>query len=1224
MSSITDSSPATTTAKQPADAQARRRALNPMGSFAVAAPAGSGKTGLLTKRVLTLLAHCENPEEVLCITFTRKAAGEMQERITRAIAAAANSPEPCDEHERETWQLAKQVLQRDSDKGWQLLLTPNRLRVMTIDGLCRSLTQQLPLDSGLGAQPETLEQPQQAYRLAAQALLKYLEKDSPFQADISRLVQHLDNNLDAIEALLINLLGRREQWLELLLATGQQQARDYLEGVLEEVICEQLEDCAHQLSGCASDIALLADYAGSNLREQQIDSPLALLAGASSLPAASPEQLPQWLGIRELLLTQKGEWRKRLDKKCGFPPGGSQEEKATAKARKQQLQTLLVELQTQGVEPAQLQQLAELPYRRYREPQWQLLDSLTRLLPVLAAQLKLVFQQLGATDFSEISQAALTALGEDQQPSEMALKLDYRIQHILIDEFQDTASPQLRLLEKLIAGWQTGDGRSLFIVGDGMQSCYGFRDANVGIFLDARQHGVGLKHQRLPLQPLDLTVNFRSQQGIIDWVNRAFANAFPSRDDISRGAVSYSPSIAFKPPLAHSAVNCFACIDDEQDHTATGRDSEAAKVVELVQQTQAQRPDDKIAILVRTRPHLKDILAALDRAKLSWQATEIDPLASRMAIIDMMSLTRALLNPADRIAWLAILRAPWCGLDLHDLHVVANEDLGELSPRRDSRSYPVIWQQLQHFQQLQQLSETGRQLLGRLVPILQQGQLQRRRKPLRQWLEGIWLALGGPAAQSSPEEKTNTDSYLALLEKHDSGGQIADWQIFKEAVSRLFAAPRADANPKLQVMTIHKSKGLEFDTVIIPGLDKRPRLDDKQLILWLERINRSGDKHLLLSPLAAAGEEQDPLYQFLRREQGLKDQLEATRLLYVGCTRAIKQLHLLAQVKLAPAKKGKDENSAKQAPVNFKPPASQSLLSSIWPHFSQQAIIVEPSLAASIKPQQDANTALKQPNGSGPASSQHHILRLPAHWQRPSLGQDNLLQAYRGRDYIDPAGGDSGNDSIGKNNDNDDNRPQPLALHSRSARHVGTVLHRSLRRITLDGWQQWTAGRRAQQAPYWKIQLRQLGLPQQQLEAAIAKLDRAIDNIINDPVGQWVLDNRHADSSCELELCYQHFGQTRLAIVDRSFIGSNAPGETSYISKLVSNLPTTRWVIDYKSSEPQAGEALESFLARESADYQPQLARYAQRFRELGPEPIRTALYFPLLQRLQLLDCAGD
>src|SRR5690606_4733484 len=139
-------------------------------------------------------------------------------------------------------------------------------------------------------------------------------------------------------------------------------------------------------------------------------------------------------------------------------------------------------------------------------------------------------------DFSEVAIAASRALGEEDAPTDLALKLDYQIRHILVDEFQDTSLPQLELLEKLTSGWQPGDGRTLFIVGDAMQSCYGFRDANVGIFIRCREQGIG----SVALEPLNLTVNFRSGAGLVDWVNRHFEAILPPANDINRGAVCYS------------------------------------------------------------------------------------------------------------------------------------------------------------------------------------------------------------------------------------------------------------------------------------------------------------------------------------------------------------------------------------------------------------------------------------------------------------------------------------------------------------------------------------------------------------------------------------------------------------------------------------------------------------------------------------------------------------
>ena len=573
----------------PPDIDVRRAALNPQKSFAVAAPAGSGKTGLLTQRVLTLLAYCDEPEEILAITFTRKAAGEMQDRILQALWKAVEEPEPENPHGALTWQLAQKVLARDKERDWNLLLSPQRLRVQTIDSLCRSITKQLPLASGLGAQPDTLQNADEAYRLAAREFFSLLEQETPLRDDLALLLRQFDNNLSAIENLLVTLLAKREQWLDALLQTRQEYAREYLEHTLTQVVCEHLEQLQQTLLLHASDLCEIADCAARNLEEEAPQKhAIASLLGVTGLPDCTPDAVPQWLAIADLLLTNGGTYRARLTKNEGFPAGKPH---ALLKEKFSTLVGTLQELQPECM--TLLHGVRELPAHCYEDSQWQLLESLTRLLPLLVAQLTLVFKQLGATDYSAISQAAIQALGDEDAPSDIALQLDYRIRHILVDEFQDTASPQLQLLQKLTAGWQPDDGRTLFIVGDGMQSCYGFRNANVGLFLDARRQGIG----SVLLEPLDLQVNFRSQTEVVKWVNNTFSCAFPTRDDISRGAVKYSPSIAFNSALPDNAVNFYGCVfsktDDDNprendDDSSAGRQEailrEAQSVVHLVQQ----------------------------------------------------------------------------------------------------------------------------------------------------------------------------------------------------------------------------------------------------------------------------------------------------------------------------------------------------------------------------------------------------------------------------------------------------------------------------------------------------------------------------------------------------------------------------------------------------------------------------------------------------------------
>ena len=196
-----------------ADASTRELALTPNRSFAVSAPAGSGKTELLTQRVLKLLAIVDEPEEILCMTFTRKAAGEMQHRILQALIQANNeaednhSQDKTSSHQQLTHNLAQNVLIRDKERYWQLLDNPNRLRIQTIDSFCLNLAQQLAIESRFGDYSEPLDDPTPIYREAITTLLlPALEQQSPLGLAISTLLQHLDNDLNKLEQLLINLL----------------------------------------------------------------------------------------------------------------------------------------------------------------------------------------------------------------------------------------------------------------------------------------------------------------------------------------------------------------------------------------------------------------------------------------------------------------------------------------------------------------------------------------------------------------------------------------------------------------------------------------------------------------------------------------------------------------------------------------------------------------------------------------------------------------------------------------------------------------------------------------------------------------------------------------------------------------------------------------------------------------------------------------------------------
>lgn len=1164
---------------QPQDFLARQAALDATKSFAVSAPAGSGKTGLLTQRVLKLLSISQYPEEVLAITFTRKAAGEMQDRILKALWNAKENPEPENPHDKNTWQLAQAVLKRDNEKQWNLVECPQRLRVQTIDSLCSSISKQLPLANGFGSTPAPTDNADNAYKAAIARLFTLLDSNDPLRDDITRLLTHLDNNLAQLESLLMILLAKRDQWLSAIYRASTLNAREYLESILSEVTLEHLQKVNKALKDQASDLVAVMDWAGTNLAATDSTNPYAAYSGIVSLPKVDVKNLSEWQLLSGFLLTGGGTFRKTLNVKMGFPAAKDNKESTTYKNKFGSIVGYLQETQP-GIEEL-LASIHCLPTPYYPESQWALLESLTRLLPRLAAELHLVFADSGEADFTAISQSALLALGDDEAPTDAALQLDYRIQHILVDEFQDTSSTQLELLEKLTAGWQPNDGRTLFIVGDGMQSCYAFRSANVGIFLEARQAGIG----NLPLIPLDLTVNFRSQSGVVNWVNEKFSSAFPQENDIGRGAVVYTKSIAFKPELAGAPVKFFVspyANNKADDKTSTEESSESQSlyfaeenenqaIAELIQHLRSEHPNESVALLARSRSHLQSLFPALSRLGLKWQATDIDSLTSRMAIMDLHSLTRALLNPTDRIAWLSILRAPWCGLSLNDLHLIATCDLGESSPRLAENGFPILWQQLRNYTKMSGLSENARQSLQVIVPILQVALAEKQRKRLRTWIEGIWLMLGGPSSLLDKNDIHDIPKFFDLLDQFEQGGTIRDWNEFNQSLSRLYASPRQDADSGLQVMTMHKSKGLEFDHVIMPRLHKRPPNQDQELILWRERIATHGARQLLISPLAPTGGEQDPIYRYMKKEATLQLDYEATRLFYVGCTRAIKHLYLFASLE-------KEVNEDTPDAISFKAPSSRSLLNSIWKNVSADVQVIS------------VNTSSKHSNTNLDANAPlTHLVRLKSLPNSALFSEESLLSQYRGRDY-----------------DNEDDLPTPESTPARLARHTGTLIHLVLQEFStlktkpdIDVWF-------SQRSPFWELTLNAWGFDSEEKQAALIKALNALRQAWANKQGQWILQFR-ASAANELPIMHKQGGgnyQTlKTNIVDRTFIENGV-----------------RWVIDYKSSEPVPNQSRDEFIQQEITKYTEQLRRYQRCFNDMGAEPVRVALFFPLLAHDPLVE----
>ena len=335
------------------------------------------------------------------------------------------------------------------------------------------------------------------------------------------------------------------------------------------------------------------------------------------------------------------------------------------------------------------------------------------------------------------------------------------------------------------------------------------------------------------------------------------------------------------------------------------RVAEAARVVEIAAQGRNERAATT-AILVRNRSHLIDIIPRLREAGLRFRAIEIEGLGHRPVVQDLLALTRALAHLADSSAWLALLRAPWCGLLLADIYALASPNTVLSSDRSDvlqeegarvpegnpSAGAGTVWEWLSDETRLDSISADGRRRLLRVRDVLQACLNNRGRQSLRSTVEAAWLALGGPATIEDPTDFEDAAVYLDYLEKQEDAGDIPSVAALEEGLGHLFALPDVKADDRLQVMTIHKAKGLEFDWVIVPGLGRSPRSNDKKLFMWMETVRSAsgvrglgGGNDLLLAPIQETGADEDSIYLWLEKLEGEKERLEDGRLLYVAATR---------------------------------------------------------------------------------------------------------------------------------------------------------------------------------------------------------------------------------------------------------------------------------------------------------------------------------------------------
>ncbi|HSU33332.1 MAG TPA: UvrD-helicase domain-containing protein [Bryobacteraceae bacterium] len=898
------------------DEAQRRQAIDPSRSVIVEAPAGSGKTSLLVQRFLRLLSAVDRPECVVAMTFTRKAAAEMRERVLSVLETAEQDAPLENRHEQATRALAREALRNANACGWDLLSNGNRLQIQTIDSFCYMLVRQMPVTSGLGGVANVADNPDDLYRVAARRTLRELtDRDEASRALFRRIALHVDNNMARLETQIVRMLGKRDQWRVPAGALHDERINDFC--ILHERACEML------------------------------------------------------LGV---------------------------------------------------------------------------------------------FREHGQVDFCEITNAAIQALGSPEHPTDLLYWLDYKIEHLLVDEFQDTSRRQYRLLQALTEQWSDGDGHTLFLVGDPMQSIYRFREAEVSLFLqccERKQLG------SVRLTPVRLTSNFRSTPEVVDWTQSTFAPIM-CEDDPSCGAVKLRPVRAAR-PSSTSVPRLIPLTGDSGE-------AEAQAIVEILRRAPVK---NDVAILVRSRSQVAAILPALRAAGILYEAIDFDSLKEEQHVLDLVSLTRALLHLGDRLSWLACLRAPWCGLALSDLAVLAEADGNR-----------TIFDLLSDPEKIAALSPDGRPRAVRVQEIFGAAIEWVGRVPLRGLVEKTWFALGGPAVWSQANYLDDAETFFALIEDCEQGGIIRDFGLLNERLQCLWAKP-AKGEGAVQVLTIHNAKGLEFKTVILPKLGAKTNPPDRDLLVWTERLEEDGTASLLIAAKPQAGVE-DEAYRRICEHLDQREAHELKRLFYVATTRAKDDLYLLGNAN--PKRNGE-----------FGSVDKRTFLGLIWDSVKDQ---FETELR--LKPALKGPSAADQEKSSMPV-----VRRLPGNW-RPVVLEHSV--------HWEPACERTTASS---------SKPTYRWV-SDIGRHVGTVTHDVLKRIAADGLSVWNAERLSRTGAVIRSELARLGVRPSDQDLAFTHVMRAIGNTLHSEKGRWILQS-HPEARSEWALEGRIGNQLIAGTVDRVF-----------------------------------------------------------------------------------------
>ena len=1118
------------------DREERLAALDTTTSHHVESPAGSGKTLLLTTRFLKLLGEVKHPREILALTFTEKAAGEMKNRIINYLTRAGRKASPVNSLDKELLELGKKALEKHQD-SIEIITSSNSLNIMTFHGFCNYVTRRAPLEAGVAPDYEIIDEETQSL-LMKEAIEEYFRSSLSYpKGSIERIsfenrLLHYNNNWKGLDDELRELIGKRDRVRDLTVFVREAGGRGIsnIPEILKKRMRPYIEQCLETLRKIftSCDPGMRWEDFVCHLEENGASIAAEL---PSSVPSSSWEEIHGWQKVAETLLTKSGTPRRSLGPKKGFYGNfGKTEWGKSISDMDEDVAKRLYE--TMGY-----------PSFHDTESDVETLSDFIIVAADVIERYESLCRKRHLTDFVGLEQSALRVLDENN-PSDLHLFLDHRIQHLLIDEFQDTSRIQWTLIKRLCDGWLPGDGRTVFIVGDPKQSIYSFRNAEVALFQEAKS-GIPLSgHGVLPLSSHTLKTNFRSAGRLIEWTNELFGKTVMADPRPEADEVSFSPSAPADKNNDHSLIslNLFA----REDNKRAG-DEEAKWLARKVRRAFDETGGEKsIAVLLFTRNRLTRYLGAFKEEGLPVQVQEGLSLVKRPEIRHLIQMTSLIAMPHDDLAWASLLRSPWSWFDITTLLEIAKQD-------RES------WRD-----KIRMLATTDPKLRD-IVNATDGAFLRVGRDPLGKIVKKLWSDLNGPAKTArlfGMAGVANCYEFFNVLEDMEEGIPLETLKRFRGTMERLYEpADPTVSKSSVQMMTIHRAKGLEFDIVFLPYLDWQPLASGPRVPspYLLERIPGTEGKNVIAMGSDRRRGKSSKTYDFLKKIKKERRWGEAKRWFYVASTRARDSLIMSGVAKIKDDIISAPDNSVLKWVMDHEGINDRDTAHIVEAENKLLSIYVNPEIGPSVRVTAEHESELPEPYELLPQRLLHRAL------PPSSLTADEPEAG----DAMERAESPSENATI-----------RGIVTHRMLSTYIKRALLPSEKAVAMT--------------------LVHEGMAREPATKMAGGIVKEVEATVCEPFLAGLIGSSHPMVEAEWPLEYlTEGGDIRSGIIDLAVFDG-----------------TTWWIVDFKTSCPGAGNNLEDFLQMEEKKYTPQIEHYCSMLNNLindDSQEIRAGIYLTAL-----------